>query len=96
MNNVAYALIGAHRFADALPFARKAVAKTGRGTLLHAYATFNLGYVLLKLGRCAESLPPLNRALALEPKPMHRYIRPRIKQAEQCVQRAAAAPAQSR
>ena len=96
LNDVAFALIGVHRFADALPFAQKAVAKTPHGTLLYAYATFNLGYALLKLGRCAESLPLLNRALTLEPKSMHRYIRPRIKQAERCVQRAASAPAQSR
>jgi serine/threonine protein kinase len=95
LNDVAFALIGAHRFADALPFAQKAVAKSPRGTLVHAYATFNLGYVLLRLGRCAESLPLFNRALALEPKPMHRYIRPRINEAKRCVQRAASAPAPS-
>jgi hypothetical protein len=96
LNDVAFALIGAHAYNRALPFARKAVQKSTEGTLTKGYATFNLGLVLLELGRCAESLPYLRRALEIEPKPLRPYIRPRITQAERCVQRAASGPARSR
>ena len=96
LNDIAYALIGAKQFERALPFARKARLKAAPGSLTQGYANFNLGYSLLKLGRCRESLQPLRRALALEPRPMHRYITPRIREAERCVQRAASGPAPSR
>jgi serine/threonine-protein kinase len=96
LNDVAYALIGAREYARALPFAQKAVAKAPPGSLTRAYATFNLGYALLKVGRCAESLTALRHALAIEPKSLRRYVRPRITQAKQCAQREASAPAQSR
>jgi serine/threonine protein kinase len=86
LNDVAYALIGAEEFARAVPFARKAVAKAPAGTLTRGFANFNLGYALLKLGRCDESEKPLQRALALEPASYHPYIRPRIKQAKRCAQ----------
>jgi serine/threonine-protein kinase len=94
LNDIAYALIGAGAYARALPFARKAVAKAAPGSLTLGYATFNLGYVLLKLGRCAESLPYLRRAVEIEPKALLPYIRPRVRQAERCVQRAASGQAQ--
>jgi serine/threonine-protein kinase len=96
LNDIAFALMGANQFERALPFAQKAVLKAPPGSLTRGYANFNLGYSLLKLGRCQESLPPLQRALALEPPPLHRYIRPRIKQAKRCVQDAASGPAKSR
>jgi tRNA A-37 threonylcarbamoyl transferase component Bud32 len=96
LNDVAYALIGAEEYERALPFARKAVHRAERGTLTRGFANFNLGYALLKLGRCHESLAPLQRALALEPPALHRYIRPRITQARRCTQRAATAPTRSR
>ena len=70
--------------------------KTALGSLTRGYATFNLGYALLQLGRCSESLPLLKRALAIEPPQLHRYIRPRIRQAERCVQGGASARAPSR
>jgi hypothetical protein len=66
-----------------------------KASLTRGFATFNLGYALLRLGRCAESLPLLERALVLEPKGYHHYIRPRIKAAKRCVQRGATAPAPS-
>jgi len=96
LNDIAYALIGAHDYDSALPFARKAVRKAPAGSLTRGFANFNLGYTLLQLGRCADSLQPLRTAFDLEPVELRRYIRPRIKQAERCVQRAASSPAQSR
>jgi serine/threonine protein kinase len=95
LNDIGYTLIGAHAFRDALPFERKAVLKATHGTLTEAYSTFNLGLVLLKLGRCRESLVYLRRALPLEPPDQRPYVQRRIKQAERCVQRAASAPAQT-
>jgi serine/threonine protein kinase len=96
LNDIAYALIGAQKFDDALPFARKAVRKATPGTLTFGYANFNLGYTLLKLGQCAKSLQPLRTSLKLEPQELRPYIRPRIKQAQRCVQHAASSPARSR
>jgi len=95
LNDVAYALIGAHAYTRALPFARKAVQKAQPGTLTQAYATFNLGLALLELGRCRESLPLLRHALALEPPVLRPLVRPRIKQAERCSQGGASVPAPS-
>jgi serine/threonine protein kinase len=95
LNDAAFALIKAHQYARALPFARKAVKKAPVGTPTHGYATFNLGYALLQLGRCRDSLGPLQNALRLEEKSMRRYIRPQIRRARLCVQRGGAAKAQS-
>ena len=96
LNDVAYALIGAKEFERAIPFAERAIRKAGRGTPTRGYANFNLGYALLQLGRCEESLPRLQRALELEPEPLHRYIRPRITQAKRCALGKASLPAPSR
>src|SRR5919201_1545878 len=71
LNDAAYALMRAHEYARALPFARKAV-KTAHGTTL-GYATFNLGFTLLRLGRCQESLVPLRHALKIEEKPLRTH-----------------------
>ena len=95
LNDIAYVLIGAHRYRDALPFARKAVKKA-RTNPTRAYATFNLGYVLLQLGRCGESLSLLQKALPLEPPDQRQYVRNRIEQAQRrCSQGGASARAQS-
>jgi hypothetical protein len=96
LNDIAFALIGARDYDRVLPFARKAVRKATPGTLTYGFANFNLGFALLKLGRCVESLPPLQTALRAEPPQYRRYIRPRIKQAKRCDQRAAAEQAPSR
>jgi serine/threonine protein kinase len=96
LNDVAYALIGAKEFERAIPFAQKAIRKAEPGTPTRGYANFNLGYALLQLGRCDESLSRLERALELEPKPLHRYIRPRITQARRCARGKASSPAPSR
>jgi tetratricopeptide (TPR) repeat protein len=95
LNDVAFALIGAHDYARAVPFARKAVRRSPPNTLTHAFATFNLGLALLELGRCKESLPLLRRALKLEPSDLRRFIRPKIRRAERCTQGAASEQARS-
>jgi serine/threonine protein kinase len=96
LNDIAYALLGAHQFEQALPFARKAVKKAPVGSLTRGFANFNLGYTLLSLGRCSESLPPLRKSLQLEPQELRPYIRPRIKQAERCARGGLSSPTQSR
>jgi serine/threonine-protein kinase len=96
LNDGAFYLMGAHEYARALPLARKAMTHSDPATPTHGYATYNLGYILLKLGRCGESLPLLRKALALEAKDQARYIRPRIRQAKRCARGGASAPAQSR
>ncbi|HYZ78556.1 MAG TPA: serine/threonine-protein kinase, partial [Gaiellaceae bacterium] len=91
LNDAAFWLIRAHAYRQAIPFARKAVRKTSRGSLTRGYATFNLGYALLKVGRCGESLPYLRKALEIELPSQAPFIRPRIRQAKRCVQREEAA-----
>jgi hypothetical protein len=95
LNDAAFALIGAGEYARAVPFARKAVRKAPVGSLTRGYATFNLGYALLKLGRCGEALPHLRKALEIEVPAQAPFIRPRIRQAKRCVQRGASGPAPS-
>jgi Protein kinase domain len=95
LNDAAFALIGAGEYTRAVPFARKAARKAPAGSLTRGYATFNLGYALLELGRCAESLPYLRKALAIEAPEQAPYIRPRIRQAKRCEQRGASGPAPS-
>jgi serine/threonine-protein kinase len=80
LNDIAYVLIEVHRYRDALPFARKAYRRTSDYPL-HAFATFNLGYVLLKLGHCRESIKLLQAALPHEPPAQQPYVRNRIRQA---------------
>ena len=96
LNDVAYSLLVAHEYERALPFAQKAVRKVQPGTLTQGYANFNLGYTLFKLGRCAESVPRMKKALGLEPSVQRPYIRSRIKQAERCAQHGASSRARSR
>src|SRR6266542_3389409 len=77
LSDIGYVLIEVHRFRDALPFARKAYRRTSEYPL-HAYATFNLGYVLLQLGHCRESIRLFQAALPHEPKEQQPYVRNRI------------------
>lgn len=93
LNDAAFALMKAHEYARALPFARKAVSTAAKGSVTRGYATFNLGYTLLQLGRCQESIAPLNLALKIEAKPLRQYIRPQIKRARACAHGAASGPA---
>jgi Protein kinase domain len=95
LNDAAFYLIKAKEYARAVPLARRAVRYTAPGSVTRGYATFNLGLALLKTGRCAEALHFLERALKIEAKEQRPFIRPRIKQAQRCVQRGASAPAPS-
>src|SRR5439155_7152819 len=84
LNDVTYTLMVAHEFARALPFAQRAVEKVQPGTVLEGYANYNLGYTLFRLGRCAEGVPYMEKAVPLEPALQRQYIRIRIKQAKRC------------
>jgi len=91
LNDAGFALVQAHEYARALPLLQKAVKNARVGTLTRGYATFNLGYALLKLGRCREAVQPLQLALRIEAKSARKFISPQIKQAQLCAQRAASA-----
>jgi hypothetical protein len=92
LNDAAYALMNAHQYERALPLARKAVRTAAKGSVTRGYANFNLGFTLLQLGRCSESLPPLRLALKIEAPAQKKFIRPQIKRAQACAQGAASAP----
>src|SRR3954452_9103842 len=82
----------------ALPFARKTwvkTMKTKHPSYTYGFATFNLGYALLKSGRCSEALPYLERSIAVEPPGKRPYIEPRITQAKACLQGGASGQTQS-
>jgi serine/threonine protein kinase len=81
LNDISFILISAHRFKDALPFAQKAYRNTTESTV-HAFATFNLGYVLLQLGHCKKSIRLFQAALPNEPRDQQRFVRRRINQAQ--------------
>ena len=93
LNDAAFYLINAKEYARAVPFARRAVRFTARGSVTRGYATFNLGLSLLKIGRCGEALPLLRRSLEIEAPEQRPFIRPRIKQAQTCLRGGASGPA---
>jgi serine/threonine protein kinase len=95
LNDGAYWLIRGGQYDRAVPLAQKAIRYTANDNLIHGYATFNLGLALLKTGRCKEALPYLKTALRIEAPGQRHFIRPRIRQATNCVQRGAAGQAQS-
>ena len=88
LNDISFILIREHRFKDALPIAEKAYRNTSGENPVHAFATFNLGYVLLKLGNCTRSLQLFNAALPNEPKDQRRLVRRRINQAKKTCRRS--------
>jgi serine/threonine-protein kinase len=92
LNDAAFALMNAHQYARALPLARKAAQIAQKGTATRGYATFNYGFTLLRLGRCKESLGPLQLALRIEAKSQAKYIRPEITRARACARGTASAP----
>jgi eukaryotic-like serine/threonine-protein kinase len=70
LNLQGYELQQQGRYSEALPLLQQAVAKLA-GTYRddfrdEAYATFNLGYTLLQLGRCDEALTYLSRSEQLQ------------------------------
>jgi tRNA A-37 threonylcarbamoyl transferase component Bud32 len=95
LNDAAFYLIQADEYQRAIPFARRAVRYTTKGTVTRGYATFNLGFALLKTGHCAEALPLLKRAYGLESPPQRPFITPRIKQARACLHGGASGPTPS-
>jgi serine/threonine-protein kinase len=96
LNDAGYFLITAYdEYARAIPFERRALEYTPRGSVAHGYATYNLGFALLKLGRCAEALPLLKTALRIEAPAQAHVIRPRIRQAQACLRGGASGRAQS-
>lgn len=69
LNDEGYSLLQSGSYVDAIPSLEKAVADlsgTGPGDPYEAYANYNLGYALLKSGRCSEALAPLETANRLE------------------------------
>ena len=79
--DISYILINAHRYKDALPFARKAYRRTHTNPI-HAYATFNLGYVLLRRGDCPDALRLMRASLPNQPPIWQPAVRSRINHAE--------------
>ena len=68
LNTQGYRLMLAGNYAAALPFLRQAVAGLlDPANPVTAYANFNLGQTLVKLGQCAAAIPYLQRAQQLEP-----------------------------
>jgi serine/threonine protein kinase len=87
LNDIGFVLIGAHRYKDALPILKKAYRNTHENPV-HAYATFNLGYVMLRLGNCKRSLQLFQEALPNEPKDAQPLVRNRINQAKKTCRRS--------
>jgi tetratricopeptide (TPR) repeat protein len=92
LNDAAFYLINAKEYARAIPFARRAVRYTTKGTVTYGYATFNYGLALLEVGRCSDALPLLRRALRIEAPEQRPFIRPRITQATNCLRGGASGP----
>jgi TolA-binding protein len=70
LNDQAYQRIKAGDYEGALPMLEQAVQKLrglGPGDTYEGYANFNLGYVLVQLGRCAEAIPYLEHSQELQP-----------------------------
>jgi serine/threonine-protein kinase len=68
LNDQGYALMRRGDYAGALPLLQQSVhGLQGQGFPYEAYANFNLGYTLLKLGRCPEAITYLKKAQKLEP-----------------------------
>jgi serine/threonine-protein kinase len=70
LNDQGYSKMRAGDYNGALPLLQQAVSAlqgSGPSDPYEAYANYNLGYSLLKLGRCSEAVPYLQRAQRLEP-----------------------------
>jgi tetratricopeptide (TPR) repeat protein len=95
LNDAAFYLIKADEYARAIPFARRAVKYAPHDSVTYGYATFNLGFALLKTGQCRTALPLLKKALKIEAAGQAQFIRPRIRQAQKCLQGGASGPGPS-
>jgi hypothetical protein len=97
LNDIGYILVRANRYRDALPILQKAVRHTDRTTVTGAYARFNLGLTLVRLGRCAEGIRFMGRGLPYEPGDQQPFVRRRITFARRhCGRGAASARTPSR
>jgi hypothetical protein len=70
LNDSGYRRMQAGDYAGAVPLLQQAVRAlngTGPRDPYEAYANYNLGYSLLKLNRCGEAIPYLQKADRLEP-----------------------------
>jgi eukaryotic-like serine/threonine-protein kinase len=83
LNDRAWALMQQGRYSSALPLLESAVFQLrGQSTLTNAYANYNLGVTLMRLGRCAEAMPYLETSRSLQPQ--RREVKDAIKEARGC------------
>jgi tetratricopeptide (TPR) repeat protein len=85
LNDQGYSRMQAGDYAGAVALLQDAVAKlsgTGPRDPYEAFANYNLGYSLLKLDRCGEAIPYLEKADRLEP--WRHEPRDALKRAEKC------------
>jgi serine/threonine protein kinase len=85
LNDQGYKKMQAGDYAGAVPLLQQAVQKlagTGPRDPYEAFANYNLGYSLLKLGRCNEAIPYLSAATRLEP--WRHEPKDALKQAQRC------------
>jgi tetratricopeptide (TPR) repeat protein len=63
LNDQGFELLRAERYEEALPLLEQAVAGlAGSGELAEAYASYNLAFTLLALGRCENVVELLDRS----------------------------------
>jgi eukaryotic-like serine/threonine-protein kinase len=85
LNDQGYEKMQAGDYGGALPLLQQAVRKlsgTGPRDPYEAFANYNLGYSLLKLDRCGDAIPYLQKADRLEP--WRDEPRDALKQAQAC------------
>jgi serine/threonine-protein kinase len=83
LNDRAWSMMKQGDYGSALPLLESAVAQLrGQSTLTNAYANYNLGVTLMRLGRCAEAMPYLETSRSLQPQ--RREVKDAIKEARGC------------